>query len=49
MFRNILEWIDSRTGLVSSTKHFLDEDIPASTVGTKVFGSVAMFSSWCRH
>lgn len=44
MFRDVLEWIDSRTGLVSGTKHFLDEDIPASSGWHQVFGSVALFS-----
>ena len=38
-----VDWFDDRTGLVSAVKHFLDEDIPASSGWHQVFGSVALF------
>lgn len=41
--RNILDWIESRTGLETMVKHFLYEDIPASAGWHQVFGSVALF------
>src|SRR5690242_7967444 len=44
MLKNILGWIDDRTGLLSSVRHFLDEDIPASAGWHQVFGSVALFA-----
>ncbi len=44
MLKNILTWIDERTGLVSGVRHFLDEDIPASAGWHQVFGSVALFA-----
>ncbi len=37
------EWIDHRTGIESAIRHFLYEDIPASSGWHQVFGSVAMF------
>src|SRR5215472_2558415 len=42
--RGILSWIDDRTGLISGTRHFLDEDIPASAGWHQVLGSVAVFA-----
>jgi ubiquinol-cytochrome c reductase cytochrome b subunit len=42
--RAVLDWIDSRTGLVSGVQHFFDEEIPASSGWHQVFGSVAVFS-----
>lgn len=42
--RALLDWIESRTGLIGAGKHFLNEDIPASSGWHQVFGSVAMFA-----
>lgn len=39
----ILDWLEDRTGAVSGIKHFLYEDIPASSGWHQVLGSVAMF------
>ena len=44
MFRAVLSWIDDRTGLISASRRFLDEDIPASAGWHQVFGSVAVFA-----
>ena len=44
MLRAVLSWIDDRTGLISASRHFLDEDIPASAGWHQVFGSVAVFA-----
>jgi ubiquinol-cytochrome c reductase cytochrome b subunit len=41
--KSILDWIDSRTGVPSAVRHFLDEDIPASSGWHQVFGSIALF------
>ena len=41
--RSLIEWIEDRTGLVSTLRHFLDEEIPASSGWKQVLGSVAMF------
>ncbi len=41
--RPLLNWVEDRTGLVSTVKHFLDEDVPASAGWHQVFGSVALF------
>ena len=41
--RSLIEWIEVRTGLVSTLRHFLDEEIPASSGWKQVLGSVAMF------
>jgi ubiquinol-cytochrome c reductase cytochrome b subunit len=38
-----LAWVDHRTGLVTSIRHFLDEEIPASSGWHQVLGSVALF------
>jgi ubiquinol-cytochrome c reductase cytochrome b subunit len=43
MLKNILHWVEDRTGLQSLTQHFLYEDIPASSGWRQVFGSVALF------
>ena len=43
MVRNIVEWLEKRTGVETAVKHFLYEDIPASSGWKQVFGSVAMF------
>jgi len=39
----VVDWFDDRTGLVTAVKHFLDEDIPASSGWHQVFGSIALF------
>jgi ubiquinol-cytochrome c reductase cytochrome b subunit len=41
--RPLLNWVEDRTGLISTVNHFLDEEIPASAGWHQVFGSVAMF------
>ena len=41
--RSVLDWVDHRTGLETAAKHFLYEDIPASSGWRQVFGSVALF------
>ncbi|MCU0245373.1 MAG: cytochrome b N-terminal domain-containing protein, partial [Bryobacter sp.] len=43
MIRNILDWLEDRTGLPSGVQHFLNEEIPASSGWKQVFGSVALF------
>lgn len=43
MLRSIFDWIDDRTGLPSAIRHFMDEEIPASSGWHQVFGSVALF------
>ncbi len=44
MFRRTLAWLEDRTGVESAIKHFLYEDIPASSGWHQVFGSVALFA-----
>jgi quinol-cytochrome oxidoreductase complex cytochrome b subunit/cbb3-type cytochrome oxidase cytochrome c subunit len=44
MLRNILNWLEERTGIESALKHFLYEDIPASSGWHQVLGSVALFA-----
>ncbi len=41
--RTLIDWFEDRTGLISGVRHFLDEEIPASSGWKQVFGSVAMF------
>ena len=43
MIRIVLDWIEDRTGIVSTISHFMDEEIPASSGWKQVFGSVALF------
>lgn len=43
MTRNILNWLEERTGLESIVKNFLYEEIPASAGWHQVLGSVALF------
>ncbi|MBM3783658.1 MAG: c-type cytochrome [Acidobacteria bacterium] len=43
MLRSVIDWLEQRTGIESAIKHFLYEDIPASSGWHQVFGSVAMF------
>jgi len=44
MLRNVLTWLEERTGIQSAIHHFLYEDIPASSGWHQVLGSVAMFA-----
>src|SRR5271154_1783099 len=44
MLRNILNWLEDRTGVESALKHFLYEDIPDSAGWHQVLGSVALFA-----
>jgi len=44
MLRNILDWLEHRTGIESAVKHFLYEDIPDSAGWHQVLGSVALFA-----
>lgn len=37
------QWLDDRTGLPGAVRHFLGEEIPASSGWHQVFGSVALF------
>jgi ubiquinol-cytochrome c reductase cytochrome b subunit len=39
----VLSWVDHRTGLITSLRRFLDEEIPASSGWHQVLGSVALF------
>jgi ubiquinol-cytochrome c reductase cytochrome b subunit len=41
--RRLVDWIEHRTGLESTVKNFLFEEIPASSGWHQVFGSVAVF------
>jgi ubiquinol-cytochrome c reductase cytochrome b subunit len=41
--RQLVDWIEHRTGLESAIKNFLFEEIPASSGWHQVFGSVAVF------
>lgn len=43
MIGKALAWLEDRTGIETAVKHFLYEDIPASSGWHQVFGSVAMF------
>jgi len=43
MRRNILNWLEHRTGLETALKKFLYEEIPASAGWPQVFGSLALF------
>jgi ubiquinol-cytochrome c reductase cytochrome b subunit len=38
-----LLWLDQRTGIQTAARHFLNEEIPASSGWRQVFGSVALF------
>lgn len=44
MLSRITDWIESRTGLVSSVARWFQEEIPASSGWHQVFGSVAVFA-----
>lgn len=48
MIRRLLDWLEHRTGLETAVKHFLYEDIPASSGWHNVFGSVALFAFLCQ-
>jgi len=44
MFRRLLDWLEDRTGIEGAVKHFLYEEIPASSGWHQVFGSVVLFA-----
>ena len=37
--RALMDWIEDRTGLISTVEHFMNEEIPASSGWHQVFGS----------
>ena len=43
LIRQVESWLDQRTGFETAVKHFLYEDIPASSSWHQVLGSVALF------
>lgn len=43
MYKNIIEWLENRTGIETAIKNFLYEDIPASSGWHQVIGSMAVF------
>ena len=43
MIRQILDWLEHRTGVETAVKNFLYEEIPASSGWRQVLGSVAIF------
>jgi len=43
MLKNIVDWLEHRTGIESAIKNFLYEDIPASSGWHQVIGSMAVF------
>src|SRR5258708_7582152 len=43
MVKNVLAWLENRTGIESGIRHFLYEDIPDSSGWHQVLGSVALF------
>jgi len=46
--KKVLDWIDDRTGVPTSIRRFLDEEIPASSGWHQVFGSIALFLFLCQ-
>src|SRR6202158_286261 len=44
MHKQIIEWLEHRTGIQTAIKNFLYEDIPASSGWHQVIGSMAVFS-----
>ncbi len=44
MLRNVLNWLEDRTGVAGAIHHFLYEDIPDSSGWHQVLGSVALFA-----
>lgn len=42
--RQVVNWLEHRTGIETAVREFLYEDIPGSSGWRQVFGSVAMFS-----
>ncbi len=43
MLKNIVDWLENRTGIETTIKNFLYEDIPASSGWHQVIGSMAVF------
>ena len=48
MLKGVLDWLEHRTGIESAIKHFLYEEIPASSGWHQVIGSMAVFAFSCR-
>jgi ubiquinol-cytochrome c reductase cytochrome b subunit len=44
MIDNVLNWLDTRTGIVTMTKDFLTEDIPGGASYWYVFGSATLIA-----
>ena len=42
-WKGVAEWLDQRTGVQTALRHFLAEEIPASSGWRQAFGSVAVF------
>jgi ubiquinol-cytochrome c reductase cytochrome b subunit len=42
-WEGVAEWLDQRTGVQTALRHFLAEEIPASSGWRQAFGSVAVF------
>ena len=43
MIRNVIDWLEERTGIETAVKVFMYEEIPGSSGWHQVFGSIAMF------
>lgn len=43
MLRNVIDWLEERTGIESAVREFFLEEIPASSGWHQVFGSIALF------
>lgn len=43
MVRNVIDWLEHRTGIESAVRNFMFEDIPASSGWHQIFGSIALF------
>src|SRR5450755_2283437 len=43
MYKNIVAWLENRTGIETAIRNFLYEDIPASSGWHQVIGSMAVF------
>jgi ubiquinol-cytochrome c reductase cytochrome b subunit len=43
MIRRAAQWLESRTGMATAVREFLDEEIPASSGWRQVLGSIALF------
>jgi len=48
MLRKLIDWLEHRTGIETTIKNFLYEEIPASAGWHQVLGSVALFFFLCQ-